>query len=83
MADTVKTNDAYLEPFKEPLEALLSAARDGHLALVHCTRVTGGDIPVMCSVTKDGKEYVFRPLGVLLDEESLADILPPNSALKK
>lgn len=65
---------------KANFETLRTAAQAGHLALMDCTDTrTGQQVPTLCAVAFDGREYVFTPLAALLDGNPYDYLQPPSS----
>ena len=60
-------------------ETLLRAAADGNLALMECNdAVTGETRYVICTVGRDGTDFVFAPFGHLADGNHYYAYLPPS-----
>ena len=62
-------------------ETLLRAAAEGNLALMECAdALTGEPRYVMCTVGRDGAEFVFTPFGHLADGNPFDVYLPPSDS---
>ena len=57
---------------------LLTAAKDGNLALMECTEVGSGETRyVLCAVGRDGDAYVMTPFGHLAPGNPYDAYIPP------
>lgn len=61
-------------------QTLLRAAQSGDLALMECTEISTGEVRyVICTVGRDGDDYVFTPFGHLADGNPFEIYRPPES----
>jgi hypothetical protein len=63
-------------------QTLLRAAVDGHLTLMECADAATGETRyVICAVARDGRDFLFTPLGHLADGNPYDAYVPPAPTL--
>jgi Family of unknown function (DUF6117) len=64
---------------KKNFQTLLTAASNGHLALLECVDSSSGETrSVVCAVNHVGEEYEFVPLAKLFRGNPYDEITPPT-----